>query len=451
MLADMKVDCNINVKVLGSSNANAQGKRLISNNDYLSVTNNTRSLINKSFKCVTDGFHVWAKTVGRGHNQIFDISDISSLSVEVTVSSTVKPSNIDLLLFTDNNRFTSGATPRVDPDCMEIIPITAKVGNKYVLTPEDIGNVTRYIGMAVVADMKVGCNTTVKVLGSSNAAGQGKRLISKNDNLNVANNTKILVNERFKCVTAGFHIFGETSGRGHNVIYDISDINSLSVEVTVNSGVKPGRMDLLLFTDNNRFTTGESPRLDPDCSKIVTIVDKDTNGRYILTPEDIGDITHYIGMVIVINMEVNCDVSVKVLGSPCGIDYRERFELLCDEEITFAAKNEVKKLSRVLPAMAKRLKVVVYKKSTIPVKVAYFEGFDDSIYASRYWNGTCWTEGESTTTILPTQANIEEKIYHLNSAMTGLDDPAQHIEFRLTALEEPNENNILKIKVWGEF
>ena len=290
----------------------------------------------------------------------------------------------------------------------------------------------------------------IKFLGK-NQEGLAQAIeISKHSGLNVANNTKVLFEESFTCVNAGFHLWGKTVGRGHNVMHDISDINSLSVEITQTSTVSPSRMDLLLFTCNNRFTTGNNPRLDPDCMKVVPIDFTKTNGKYTLSSEAIGDVSHYIGMAIIVDMPVDCAVTVKVLGSSSCIK-KEEFVLLCDKELTFTSKNEMKRIFVKLHTMAKRLKALVYKKGTFDVQVAYIEGFEGNIYGNSYWNGTSWDSTETTKTILPTQANVEEKVYHLNSAITELENPVEHAEFRFTSLGTPSDDNILKIKIWGEF
>lgn len=142
--------------------------------------------------------------------------------------------------------------------------------------------------------------------------------------LRVDQNANTLIDGELTATTLGFHSFGETIGRGHQKILNISRYKTLNimVESPASSLAEPGNMQLLFFNENGRITNGTNPRND---TSLVYNYDLLANKNVMVTPGSrfnfnsfeyiFLDVSSFMGMIVNFSsMPANSTVKVKVVG-----------------------------------------------------------------------------------------------------------------------------------------
>ncbi|HJF30543.1 MAG TPA: hypothetical protein K8V56_02035 [Sporosarcina psychrophila] len=123
-------------------------------------------------------------------------------------------------------------------------------------------------------------------------AGRGKdgkaKALSVNNagDIYVSNKSDLLIDSTIDVTNVGWHVFGETSGRAHQKILDISNYKNLTILLESKGTVAPGEFSIVLFTKAGRITNNDRPFSDDDFYYQTSVKILNSNGKFVLTNSD---------------------------------------------------------------------------------------------------------------------------------------------------------------------
>jgi hypothetical protein len=139
--------------------------------------------------------------------------------------------------------------------------------------------------------------------------------VTGNGHLITAKKTRLLSDKTLTVTQSGFHTFGATNGRGHQIILDVSDAKNIIVSIDKVSG-NPGNVSLLFFSVSGRITSGSNPINDPDILFKTDLISLNTVSNLLFSGDEYSILNRpKIGMVVLLeSAPVGAEVRCRIIG-----------------------------------------------------------------------------------------------------------------------------------------
>lgn len=154
-------------------------------------------------------------------------------------------------------------------------------------------------------------------MGGRGQDGKAKALSVNNaGDIYFSNKSELLIDTTLDISLSGWHIFGATSGRGHQRILDISNFKNILIILESEGTADPGNFRVLLFDSANRETVGSSPHLDNSVYYDTRLKFMANNKKIIMSNSDLPMLDMpKIGMVIHFNsVPVGSKIRCRIIG-----------------------------------------------------------------------------------------------------------------------------------------